>query len=133
MVTGVGRLKRGVTLSRAQAEMDAVSQRLEPEGRAFRGHGVNLVRLDREMVSGVRGALLILCGAVGCILLIACANLAGLMLARTSARQREIAVRTVLGAARWRLVRQLITECMLLRSEEHTSELQSLRHLLCRL
>lgn len=114
IVTAVGRLKRGVTLSRAQAEMDAVSQRLEPEGRAFRGHGVNLVRLDREMVSGVRGALLILCGAVGCILLIACANLAGLMLARTSARQREIAVRTVLGAARWRLVRQLITECMLL-------------------
>ncbi len=114
VVSAVGRLKPGVTLPQAQAEMDAVCKRLEPEGRAFRGHGVNLVPLDREMVSGVRSALLILCGAVGCILLIACANLAGLMLARTSARQKEIAVRTVMGAGRGRLVRQLITECMLL-------------------
>jgi putative ABC transport system permease protein len=114
IVCAVGRLKPGVSIPQAQSEMDAIAKRLESEHRVFQGCGVNLVRLDGEMISQVRQALLILLGAVTCVLLIACANLAGLMLARTAARQREIGIRTVLGAGRGRVVRQLLTESVLL-------------------
>ena len=114
IVTAIGRLKPGVPPERAQSEMDAISKQLEPEGRRFQDRGVNLVRLDREMVSDSKQALLIIFGAVAAVLLIACANLAGLLLAHTLERQREIGIRTALGATRGRILRQLLTECLLL-------------------
>jgi len=114
VVTAIGRLKPGVPQERAQSEMDAISKQLESEGRRFQDRGVNLVRLDREMVSDSKQALLIVFGAVAAVLLIACANLAGLLLAHTLERQREIGIRTALGATRGRILRQLLTECLLL-------------------
>ncbi|HSE17195.1 MAG TPA: ABC transporter permease [Pyrinomonadaceae bacterium] len=114
VVTAIGRLKPGVPQERAQSEMDAIAKQLEPEGRRFQNRGVNLVRLDREMVSDSKQALLVVFGAVAAVLLIACANLAGLLLAHTLERQREIGIRTALGATRGRILRQLLTECLLL-------------------
>ena len=114
IVTAIGRLKPGLPQERAQSEMDAIAKQLEPEGRRFQDRGVNLVRLDREMVSDSKQALLIIFGAVAAVLLIACANLAGLLLTHTLERQREIGIRTALGATRGRILRQLLTECLLL-------------------
>ena len=114
IVTVIGRLKSGVPPERAQSEMDAISKQLESEGRRFQDRGVNLVRLDREMVADSKQALLIVFGAVAAVLLIACANLAGLLLAHTLERKREIGIRTALGATRGRILRQLLTECLLL-------------------
>lgn len=114
VVTAIGRLKPGIPQERAQSEMEAISKQLESEGRRFQDRGVNLVRLDREMVSDSKQALLIVFGAVGAVLLIACANLAGLLLAHTLERQREIGIRTALGATRGRILVQLLTECLLL-------------------
>jgi len=114
IVTAIGRLKPGVPQERAQSEMEAISKQLESEGRRFQDRGVNLVGLDREMVSDSKQALLIVFGAVAAVLLIACANLAGLLLAHTLERQREIGIRTALGATRGRILRQLLTECLLL-------------------
>ena len=114
IVTAIGRLKPGVPQERAQSEMEAISKQLESEGRRFQDRGVNLVRLDREMVSDSKQALLIVFGALAAVLLIACANLAGLLLAHTLERQREIGIRTALGATRGRILRQLLTECLLL-------------------
>jgi len=112
----LGRLKPGVTLQQAKTDLSRIAANLAEQYPLDRGWGVDLEKLSDAKTGNIKPVLLLLMGAVGLLLLIACVNLTNLLLARNSARYREIAVQTALGARRWDLLRQLLAETLLMAS-----------------
>ena len=111
----VAKLKAGTGVARATADMDAVARRLEKQyPLSNTDHTVSVVPYYEQIVQNIRPALLALVGAVSCVLLIGCANLANMLLARADGRQREVAIREALGASRWRIAQQMLTESVLM-------------------
>ncbi|MBS1855930.1 MAG: ABC transporter permease [Acidobacteria bacterium] len=110
----VARLKPGVTLAQAQADVDAIASRIRTKDKRDRTFGMTVIGLQEQVVGDVRRTLLVLLGSVILVLLSACANVANILLTRAAGRQKEIAIRTALGARWQRVVRQLMTESLLL-------------------
>jgi putative ABC transport system permease protein len=108
----VGRLKEGVTRDQAQADAKAIAQGMEEQFSGNNGLGALIVPVREQLVGQSREALFVLLGAVAFVLLVACVNVANLLLARASAREKELAIRASLGATRARLIRQMISECL---------------------
>jgi len=108
----VGRLKPGVTQEQAQSDVSGIAARLEQQFPDNKGIGASIVPMQEQLVGDSRTGLLVLLGAVGFVLLVACVNVANLLLARASARSKELAIRASLGASRARIMRQVIVECL---------------------
>jgi predicted permease len=113
-LNAIARLKPGITREQAEARMNVIAQQLEEQHPEDKDWRIRIVSLRDEIVGGAQTMLLILFGAAGFVLLIACVNIANLLLATATTRQKEIAVRTALGAGRFRLIRQMLTESLLI-------------------